>query len=129
MSEENPIKKSAEFFQSSVEDNPALKASLERANNLTEKAYFSQALEVINGLIEEVQKMKLADRFKADVKPSDSPYYGATGVVNPIFRNMNEPEHKRQQLLIDLITLRNNLATFTGKLHDVIMDIETSKLD
>lgn len=107
--------------------HPAFEAAQARAKDIIERASLNEAIRIIQGLRDEVSKMKIADRFNPDKKPSESEYI--VQGMNPSWKDLNEPEFKRQSLLHDLEMIETEIASSIGRLNAIVMDIEATKLD
>jgi hypothetical protein len=92
-----------QFFEG--EKPQSLLAAEARADQLIEQSSLNEALLIIDGLEAEVSDMNIAQRFSR-TKESYSAVGGPPVDLNPLLRGLNEADHKREQLLRDLRTLK-----------------------
>lgn len=107
---------------------PAYLAAKAKAEKIAQFCRFNALVEQIEMLIDEVRTMPIAQRFSTE-KKAWSLLGGPPGVPSAEFKDLTEAEYKRQQLILDLSRIRNGIMQFEGRLHDVIMDMEATKLD
>ena len=96
-----------------------------RARELIKEASFNEAIIVIERLEAEVTKIIMPRRFSRTAKPSESVY--KIGILNPILEGLTEDEYKRQQLLINLGQIKQEIISAVSGLEGVILDIEATK--
>ena len=111
-------------------DNPHQDAAEARALAILEQAELNEAVRVVESLQEEVRTMHVSNRFKRDVKPSESPYAAMKGeLLNPMYKNLTEDEYKRRSLLDKLEVIKSNIHKQVRNVHEVVLEIEATKMD
>jgi len=106
--------------------NPAFDAACIKAEG-TVTEYLDPLVDFFARLEAEVLEMPIAERFRRDIVPTGSDIY--PGVPNPMLIGLNEAEHKRMQLRIDLNTIRQRTLSIANGLESFVMDMEATKLD
>lgn len=109
-------------------ENPYMEAAEARANATLEQAT-KGAFDVIDALRAEVETMPMAERFKKTGSIGDETRPFGTTVSNPLLRTLSEAEHKRQQLLRDLDSMKDDILRTAAGLQTIVMDIEATKKD
>lgn len=84
-----------------------------------ERCHASDAVAVVEELIEQVKDMQMASHFRTDQSPKLRKGSRISG-------DLSEAEFKRQSLLIQLHAARNDLAIFFSRLGNIILNIEMS---
>ncbi len=107
--------------------DPVFKAAKLRAEELAERAKLNEAIRIIEELEKEVAGMPIAKRFSREKKPTESPLF--SGAPNPILVSLTEDEYKRATLLKALEGIKEQLLGTITRIHDVVMDIETTKTE
>ena len=111
---------------------PAFKVAKERAEGLAKTFQFNEVIKMLDALIAEVNSMHIAERFSADKKILRSVYteesLRASG-INPALWGMTERDHKKWQLVHDLVELRARVVGLSGMFKDIVIDIEGTKID
>jgi HemK-related putative methylase len=125
-------------IMSRVIESPGAIMAKARAVELVNRAHLGldEALEVVSELEQEVSAMRIPSRFSRTKKPSESPYM--PNGLYPSLEGLTEDTYKRQQLLIHLGSLRNDLThsrynsilpEILYRLEFIVMDIEATKTE
>jgi hypothetical protein len=96
------------------------------AEQVVEHANLNEAIRIIEKLEKEVGEMVMPVRFSREKVVSSSPYSINT---NPELKGLTEDEYKRQQLLMNLISLKHSILINISGLKDLVSDIEATKLE
>jgi len=107
---------------------PDLDAARARADDFVHRAYFKEAVKVIDQLRQEIASMTFSKRYNSEKKRSLP--IGENDLGHTLAsRGVDEAEAKRTRLLHDLDDLGTEVATSIIKLQQIVMDIEASKRD
>ena len=110
-------------------ENPGFDAAEQKARETVDRAQLNEAIRVIDQLIEEVRSMPIASRYKLDKRPSESLLAANAPSLNPILKDLNEPEFKRQTLLNNLERIKTDTVRAISQLGHVVLDIEATKTE
>jgi hypothetical protein len=105
---------------------PEFIAAENRAKNLVEKAANSEAIRIVDELMQEVKSMHISNRFSPTKEPRLS---NLTGPPNLMLVGLSEAKYKRQTLLIELEKIKDNLISSIAQIENTVMDIEATKID
>ena len=110
-----------------LDENPELKAVVEKADAIVKEAQLNHAIEIIDGLLNEVDEMHVANRFSRDRKIKENIIRSPAKLSH--FEEMTEEQFKREQLRLDLRKIRTEVVSSVGKLKSVVLDMEATKRD
>jgi hypothetical protein len=108
---------------------PGLKAAEARVAKVQEEIRTNELIKAINALIEEVRVMPIASRFSPNKRVGHLLGDSNMNGLNPAYRELSEAEFKRQQLISDLISTKDQALRAAADLGIVIMDIEATKAE
>jgi hypothetical protein len=108
-------------------DDPGQLQAEARAVALVERAQLNEAINVVQSLMDEVRTMTISSRFNPALQPNKS--YFVTTPLSHMFRGLNEPEYKRQTILMALNRIINEITSTVSKLDAIVMDIEATKAE
>ena len=103
------------------------KKILNKAEQVVDKARLNEAVRILEQLEGEVSNMIMPKRFSREKIVSDSPY-SMPDLVKQL-QGLTEDEYKKAQLLRDLASLKNKIVLDIHRLKNVVIDIESTKID
>ena len=103
------------------------KKILNKAEQVVDKARLNEAVRILEQLEREVSNMIKPKRFSREKIVSDSPY-SMPDLVKQL-QGLTEDEYKKAQLLRDLASLKNKIVLDIHRLKNVVIDIESTKID
>ena len=100
-----------------------------RAEEVANVALFNELANTVRKLMAEIGSMPVASRYSKTAQPYDSIQNGEKMRKLLVNGSLPEAEFKRTQLKNDALKILSELSTLQGKLKDLVMDIETTKME
>lgn len=98
-----------------------------KADSLIEKARLNEAIKIVEQVEIEVRDMKISSRFSRTAKPSESGYKLNNNPIISSLRDLAEDEYKRQTILMNLTSVKDDINHAIMKIKNTILDIEATK--